>query len=240
LENEKHLRQGTALHRLIRQHLLGLPVQTLTKSVTEPKLSRWWRNYLNSGPADLPTERYPEIMLSALVGAQRLVARYDLIARDSEGNVVIVDWKTNRKRPGRAQLAERLQTHVYPYLLVQAAKTIGDGRPIHPNKVRMVYWFASFPSAPESFGYDASRYRRDERYLRELIEEITSTISDCPDGELLPPTAERNRCSICCYRSLCRRGVEAGWPRERERETAAAESFDLTLDFEQIAELDVA
>jgi len=240
LENERHLRHGADLHRLIRQHVMGIPVPTLSRSVTDPQLRRWWRNYLEGGPEDLPSERYPEVMLSTQVGGHRLVARYDLVARDPKGNVLIVDWKTSRKRPRRAWLSERLQTHVYPYVLVRAAEALGDGRAVQPDRVSMVYWFAGFPSIPERFAYDAGRYRGDERYLVDLVEEIAGTVADCPNGDLLPATADEGRCRLCRYRSLCRRGVEAGWLDEREQETTSGDPFDFTLDFEQIAELDMA
>ena len=72
LENERHLRQGAAFHRLVHQHVLGLPPEQLSRTVADEALRRWWRNYLAEPPADLPPSRYPEIVLSAPVGGHRL------------------------------------------------------------------------------------------------------------------------------------------------------------------------
>lgn len=239
VQNERYLRQGTALHRLIRQHLIGIPVKTLSMMATNPELRRWWRNYLERGPAELPAQRYPEVMLSASVRGYRLVARYDLIATDAGGNAVIVDWKTNRRRPSRAWLSERLQTRVYPYVLVQTGSVLGNGRVIRPDHVTMIYWFANFPAAPEYFAYDSSQYQADERDLVEIVEEVEDKVQQCADGDLLPPTEDQGLCRFCRYRSLCRRGVEPGWVDDTARTTTSEEPFDLELDFEQIAELEI-
>jgi hypothetical protein len=227
------------LHRLIRQHLTGIPVEVLSKSVTNPELRDWWRNYLDDGPANLPSQHYPEVMLSTMVKERRLVARYDLVAIGTDERVVIVDWKTNRKHPQRRWLAERLQTRVYPYVLVQAGHVLGDRAPIRPDSVTIVYWFANFASAPERFTYDASQCRDDEQYLLRIIGSIEEEIDRCPDDGLLPPTTDRRRCRICRYRSLCQRGVEAGWLGQTEAPIDSQDPFDFDLDFEQIAELEI-
>ncbi len=238
LENERHLRRGAAFHRLVRQHLMGIPVETLSRAVTDAVLQRWWRNYLENGLAGLPSRRYPEVMLSTSLGDYRLVAQYDLIAVDPGQRALIVDWKTNRERPRRAWLAERLQTRVYPYVLVQAGRELDGVSAIQADRVTMVYWFASFASAPERFRYDDSQHRSDERYLVNLIEEVEASIGACADGVLLPPTEDRGRCGICRYRSLCQRGVEPGVPDEGDLDEIS-ELFDLSLELEQIAELDL-
>lgn len=238
LENERHLRQGAALHQMIRQHLAGVPAENLGRMTTDPELRRWWGNYLRSDLGDLPPQRYPEVRLATLVGTHRLAARYDVIAIHSGREALIVDWKTNRKRPPRAWLSERLQTRVYPYVLVQSGAALEDGTEIRPDRVTMVYWFASFPSGPERFVYDISQCRADGKYLLSLMEEITERIGECGDADLLPPAEDRRRCGICRYRSLCKRGVEPGWLDEAESEMRWDEPFEFSLDFEQIAELD--
>ena len=117
LENERHLQQGAAFHRLVHQHILGVPLEKLSPPVADPDLRRWWHNYSTADLALSPS-RYPEIVLSAPMGAYRLVAKYDLVTVDPGRGASILDWKTSRKRPKRKWLAERLQTKVYPYLLV--------------------------------------------------------------------------------------------------------------------------
>ena len=252
LESERHLQQGAAFHRLIHRHLIGLPLKPLSEGVTDPDLRRWWRNYLESGPADLPAQRYPELGLSAPLGNFRLVAQYDLVAVDVGERTVIVDWKTNRKRPGRASLSERLQTHVYPYLLVRSGSFLNEGEAIRPEQVSMVYWFANFPARPERFRYDDDQFRADHGHLTELIAEIERVFGEEGHGDLLPRTKDEARCRYCRYRSLCERGVEAGSFRagsfragsfgESASDPVVEWSADLELDFEfdfeQVAETD--
>jgi hypothetical protein len=115
LEHERYLQQGAAFHRLIHQHILGIPHEKLSRVVTDKDLRRWWRNYLQTG-FTLSPSLYPEVLLSAPVSGYRLVARYDLVALDPGKWAVIVDWKTSRKRSQPKWLAGRLQTKVYPDL----------------------------------------------------------------------------------------------------------------------------
>jgi hypothetical protein len=253
LENERYLQQGAAFHRLVHQHLLGLAPEALSAMVADDDLRRWWRNYLEGGPADLPPSRYPEVVLSAPVGhgretgpsIARLVAKYDLVAIDPGRWAVIVDWKTSRKRTQRKWLAERLQTRVYPYILVRAGHHLNAGRPFEPEQVEMVYWFANFPGHPERFVYDTAQYEADELYLAALIEKIEEKIEGLGDADLSLTTQER-RCRYCPYRSLCRRGVRAGAfdeaTDEAEHEPEPGDGgdlgFDFDLDFEQIAEIE--
>ena len=232
LENERHLQQGAAFHRLVHQHVLGIAPERLSSLVTEEDLRRWWHNYLAAAPADLPTLSYPEVVLSAPVSGHRLVAKYDLIAVDAGRRAVIVDWKTSRKRSRRKWLAERLQTRVYLYLLVRAGSHLNGGQPLQPEQVEMVYWFADFPADPERFTYDAAQYEADGAYLASLIEEIKGL----GDGDF-PLTPQERRCRYCPYRSLCRRGVKAGAFEEAEEEAELGDDFDIFLDFEQIAEI---
>jgi len=262
LESERYLQQGAAFHRLVHQHGLGVPAERLSTAVTDDDLRGWWANYLAEPPADLPPFRFFEIVLSAPIGGRsgddpdrwyRLVAKYDLVALDRGRRAVIVDWKTSRRRPRRRWLAERLQTHVYPYLLVQAGSQLNGGQPVKPEQVEMVYWFANFPSDPEHFAYDAAQHRADEVYLTSLVEKIADQTDECSlsqpgdlDGGRFPLTVQERRCRYCPYRSLCRRGVSAGALQDsgEEGEPAAGVDLDLELDlnldldFEQIAEVE--
>lgn len=233
LENERHLQQGAAFHRLIHQHVLGIAPERLLSTVTDADLRRWWHNYLECGSKDLPASRYPEIVLSAPVGGYRLIAKYDLIAVDAGRRSVIVDWKTSRKRSRRRWLAERLQTKVYPYLLVRAGSHLNAGQPFEPEQVEMVYWFAEYPDDPARFTYDTAQYEADEAYLTSLIEEIESL-----GDEDFPLTTQERHCRYCPYRSLCQRGIRAGAYDEIEDELELGEGFDVSLDFEQIAEIE--
>ncbi len=236
LELEGTMQQGARFHRFVQQHLLGLPVERLTPMAQEDDLSRWWQNYLHFSQGGglealtgLGARRYPEITLSAPLGAHRLLAKLDLLAVNSQGGALILDWKTARKRPRRQWLADRLQTRVYPFLLVQAGATLNGGTPFLPEQVEMVYWFADFPDQPERFPYSASAYQADQDYLVELAATVQGLAEN--DFTLTP---DIRHCAYCVYRSLCDRGGKAGAMDEYD---ALDEAVPL-LDFEQITEIE--
>ena len=244
LENELYMEQGKRFHRLVQQHLLGVPAERLAVFAQGDELERWWGNYLRdknpSGVQEIKAQ-YPEIGLSAALGGFRLVAKYDWIVVGADGRLVIVDWKTSRKRTKRTWLVERLQTRVYPYLLTRAGLQLLAGamhgerasHQIKPEQVEMVYWFAEFPDQPERIAYSQAQYEQDGAYLAGLITDIQRRGAD--DFDLTP---DEKRCAYCVYRSLCERGVGAGDlgdMDEAPEETAAPE---IVLDFDQIAEIE--
>jgi CRISPR/Cas system-associated exonuclease Cas4 (RecB family) len=228
-ENESAMQQGALFHRLIQQHLLGIPAERLTLLAKGPDLSRWWQNYLGFKYPSA-TALYPEATLSMPLMGCRLVAKYDLILVGSEGRVTIYDWKTSRKRPKRAWLLERLQTRVYPCLLAQAGAHLNQGIQVAPEQIDMIYWFAEAPNEPETIRYSADQYAKDETYLKSLIAEINGL---SPEAFTLTPNVER--CRFCTYRSLCDRGVEAG--NLAELDTELEPVAEAEFDFDQIAEI---
>ncbi len=242
---EATVRDGETFHRLIHQHQLGLPVEQLTAqalgaasaSAAGEGLLAWWQNYLAAAPADLPPARHPEITLTAPVGDQRLVAKYDLVAVEPGARAVIVDWKTSARRTPRAALAGRLQTRVYRYVLAEAGAGLNAGQPIRPEQITMLYWFATFPDQPERLRYDATTHAADAHYLASLVAEIAAAGEDG-----FPLTTDETRCRFCPYRSLCGRGVEAGQmddeaEGEIEAEVEAKADWANAFDFEQVAEV---
>ena len=265
LESERFMQQGARFHRLVQQHLLGVPAERLAVFAQDEDLERWWNNYLqvkNPSGVEKVKAFYPEISLSAALGGFRLVAKYDLVVAGDDDRLVIVDWKTSRKRTKRKWLAERLQSRVYPYLLVRAggqllarAGAMHGGkehrlgkehslgkehrmqRALHldnPEQVQMVYWFAEFPDQPEQIKYNQSQYEHDESFLKSLIAEIERRKEN--DFDLTP---DPKRCAYCVYRSLCDRGRAAGeWDDETTEALEASDGADIVLDFEQIAEIE--
>ncbi len=230
LENEKHQQEGEYFHRLVQQHLIGIPAEQIAKFANTPNLQRWWENFQNS--KDLTGLRnlsglYPEATLSAPLGKYRLLAKYDLIALQ-DGKATIYDWKTYRKRPRNEWLAARMQTRVYQALLVKAGAHLNNGKPFEPEQIEMIYWFADFPTEPARFAYTSAQFKRDWDLLLKLSEEITTTPS-------YPLTEDRQKCLYCTYRSYCERGVRAGTMEQAETEMEAEELFD--VNFEQIGEI---
>jgi CRISPR/Cas system-associated exonuclease Cas4 (RecB family) len=230
LENEKHQQEGEYFHRLVQQHLIGIPAEQIGKLANTDNLQRWWDNYLNA--ADLSGLRdlrglYPEITLSAPLSKFRLVAKYDLIAIDNN-KVTIYDWKTYRKRPKNEWLTIRWQTRVYRALLIQAGAHFNNGKPFEPEQIEMIYWFADFPAEPARFIYKADQYKRDWDTLKKLAHEIKT-------ASVFPLTDDVSKCNYCPYRSYCNRGIRAGDAADAELETEAEELFD--INFEQIGEI---
>ena len=229
LEYETAMQQGALFHRLIQQHLLGIPTERLTPLAKGVDLSRWWQNYLDfSYPAQAAL--YPEVTLSMPLMDCRLVAKYDVLLVTPEGRAIIYDWKTSRRRPKHAWLLERLQSRVYPYLLAQAGAHLNRGRPFRPEQIEMIYWFAEAPTEPEKLSYAADSFARDEAYLISLMNEIIAL--DRKDFTL---TDAVERCRFCTYRSLCDRGVTAGDLDQTEVEPEPVVETD--IDFDQIAEI---
>jgi len=240
LEAERFMQQGALFHRLVQQHLLGVPAGRLERMVAGDDLARWWANYLElhrelEGTGALSGQSYVEVRLSAPLAGVRLEAQYDLVVVLPDGGARIYDWKTGprpgRPRPQRPRLAERLQTRLYPYLLVRAGAQLNAGQPLLPEKVEMVYWFAGKPAPPERFAYNVQAFQQDEAYLSELIE----TIQRLGEGDF-PLTPDEGRCAYCVYRSLCERGARAGDLAEAEGDLEEGATPD--VDFEQIGEIE--
>lgn len=257
LENERRLTLGAAFHRLVQQHLAGVEAARLSEMAAgqaAADLSRWWGDFLKhglpmaglslaglpgaeSGSAERPGQVLAvEQVLSAPLHGYRLIAKYDAVIR-LEGpdgpRFTIFDWKTSRVRPQRAWLAERLQTRVYPFLLVEAGAFLNQGQPIPPDQIEMIYWFAEHPEQPERFIYDAAQHRQDAAALSGLVAEVEGL----PDDQF-ELTSYEERCAFCTYRSLCERGVQAGRLDSAPAELDIADNFTASFDFDQIAEVE--
>lgn len=246
LESERFMQQGARFHRLVQQHLLGVPAERLAVFAQDEDLERWWNNYVqvkNPSGVEKVKALYPEISLSAALGGFRLVAKYDLVVAGDDNRLVIVDWKTSHKRTKRKWLVARLQSRVYPYLMVRAGANLLAGKGathgeqsshlLKPEQVEMIYWFSEFPEQPEHITYDQSQYEHDEAFLNGLIAEIERRNED--DFDLTPDV---KRCAYCVYRSLCDRGVAAGDLGDLAEPPDETVGPEVTLDFDQIAEIE--
>ena len=233
LQFETRMRQGARFHKLVQQHLLGVPVDALTASLAnDEELGRWWANYLARGLTDLPAARYPEITLQAPLAGRRLIATYDLLALAPGGAAVIIDWKTGARVPPRSTLSGRMQTIVYRYVLAQAGAHLYAGESIPPERIRMDYVYVARAGERLSFDYSAAQMREDEALLSGMI-------ADIERADAFPLTDDERRCRFCSYRSLCDRG-EPGRLEEIDLDEYEAEEEDeeLSLDFDQIAEIE--
>jgi predicted RecB family nuclease len=238
LEFERSMQSGHAFHRLMRQLYSGVPRALLEPiAATDVDLRRWWANYCDAPPPDLPQGvQEAEATLATTLCTRspaaparvRLEARYDLLTGMPGERWTIVDWKTGRKRATRGWLQSRLQTRIYPLVLVRGGATFNAGQPIAPESVEMLYWFAEFPAQPERFIYSADALAADESYLEGLLADLIVQAGE------FPKTPERRLCRFCVYRSLCWEDVQAGLLAEAEDVEAAAATLE-ELDLDAIA-----
>lgn len=235
-QNEQAIQRGERFHHLAQQYLLGVPLERLAAIAAADRdehIQKWWDNFSQFIPKLPPGRRLVEMMLSTSLAGQHLVAKYDLLVITPEGNAVIYDWKTSLRRPSRDWLRRRLQTRVYPGLLVCSGAVLNPGQSMLPDQVEMIYWFPNFPAQPEHLAYDAGQYQEDIRYLQDLIETILALPEE---GFTLTP--DEKRCSYCVYRSLCDRGITAGMWEQSELESPELDTEGLTLDYDQVAEVE--
>ena len=237
---EQVTQRGFAFHRLLRQLHSGIPSEVVERvAAADPDLFRWWRAYRELPPTGVPNElRLGEASLQARIGNYRIEARYDLLAGDPGKRWLILDWKTNAHRPDQRWLAKRLQSQVYPWVLVSAGQQLNGGVPIQPEQVEMCYWFAEFPAQPERFAYNAERFESDGQTVSGLV----AAIADRAEGavarekalaEPFPRTESQAYCRFCVYRSLCWDSVQAGELSELE-DTDAEPPTTLEIDLEEL------
>lgn len=230
-EHEQRMERGSRFHRLVQQHILGVPTERLTASLTDPDLSLLWNNYLTAQPAVLPGQRYPEITLAAPLAEQTLLAKLDLLVVSPEGEATIFDWKTETKLPKAAWLEDRLQTRVYRLLVSRAGARFRNGRGFKPEEITFVYWYAAFPETDFRFRYDEAQAIEDEKFLSSVIEDILQL----PE-EAFTRTEEMKRCQYCVYRSYCDRGLQARYLEDAPELQEIEENMDWSFD--QIAEIE--
>lgn len=234
LEQEHHMQLGESFHQLVQQHQLGLPEEILeTAAASDPDLLAWWKAYRHNLPHDLPALRKVEYTLAAPFAGFRLLAKYDLLAIEPGQHIQILDWKTSHKRPPVARLRERVQSRLYPFLLILAGAHLNGGTPWLPEQVELIYWFTAEPQKPLHLPYSAAQFEEDEALLRGWIEAIQRSA-----GQAMLMTADvEHQCRLCNYRSFCERGDRAGeWDDETSEGGPAAEAGD--FDFSQIEEIE--
>lgn len=232
LENERYIELGSAFHKLIQQYLLGIPVDRIKKIADhDPDLARWWLNFSEYHPNFEGYTKQQEVTLVTNLDNSRLVAKYDLILINDK--MIIYDWKTSRKQVKQTWMKSKLQSRVYPFVLVEGGSQLNDFIPIKPEQIEMIYWFSNYPTSPIQTIYSQLEYQNDYEFLRNLISEIKSV-----NRNEFPKTDNLKRCQFCRYRSLCDRGVKAGSFLEMDEGQDEEEGSTIDIDFEQIAEIE--
>ena len=240
VEYERRTELGSLFHQMVHQYTLGIPANMLHVSSRYEELVPWWENFQyaisESGTIhdawQTSSQRFAEVTVNGVLADARVVAKLDLVAINSNGKVSIFDWKTTRQPPKRTWLAERIQTILYPWLLVQAGAFLNNNHTILPEQVEMIYWYAELPKAPVRFPYNQRKMQADQEELIKIIKKITQL----EDSEF-NMTSDEHKCSFCVYRSLCVRGVQAGQLSDYDHLDGEVDEDQFILDFNQIEDI---
>ena len=240
-EHEQQLRRGAQFHKLVERAEAGLSKELLSQGLDHP-LDEWFESYRRHRPADLPkenveVERVLSVPLAVEAGRSRLAARYDLIAvvgDDENRRVVILDWKTNQRATRRSLLQQRMQTLVYPFVLVEASAGLPWG-PVSPEQVEMRYWFTAAPAEPVTFHYSSDLHAANRARLNDILNDILRGEKQADFPKVADTDENRRRfCSYCVYRSRCDRGIGAGSLEEFDEaefpDSDLEDALDFTLD----------
>jgi len=234
-DHENAMQRGVLFHRLAQQFLEGVPKEQLSRMIEDDLLAAWWDSFIEQVDfikPDRMSKRYTEVTLSTRLAGYRLVGKFDLLVVHKDCKLTIVDWKTSQFRPRRDWLKKRMQTHVYPYLLVLAGASLIQNS-LTPEQVELLYWYPNYPTQAVSFEYDQDQYQKDDDYLKGLVKSIEALDSDAYDL-----TNDEKSCRFCVYRSLCDRGVQAGSLSEVEDELVDEELVELMMDFDRVGEIE--
>ncbi len=233
LERERHLDLGTRFHRLVERHQLGMEPDTLARTVDDPQLQAWWSAYLGFDYLHtMEGERFPEFRASVDIEGHRVVVAYDLLVLRPEGNVVILDWKTHRWPPSAEWFAARMQSRLYPLVLVLAARRGVFGAVVRPEQVSLVYWLVGSSGDVVEFAYNEAQFESDLSYVGSVLRGVDRESA----REEWFKTADEAQCRLCEYRSLCGRDVEIGAFDQFGIDVGNIVSDDVVL-FEDVSEV---
>lgn len=229
---ERDTRLGEQFHRLVHQHLVGIPSELLQSYVQDEPMRNWLDAYLVNGLTDVPENRYPEMTLAVSIGHYTLMAKYDLLAIDDSGNrAIIIDWKTSSRLPTVSQLERRLQTIVYRYVLASGGLHLNNGRSIDPNNIEMRYWYVAQGGTRVALPYSQVQYEADSRFLSEFLDSLS-------ERRVFPMVENERICKFCVYRSLCNRGIKAGLLSEFDEQELFKDEIFFEIDVTQIGEIE--
>jgi len=224
-EHNRLIELGTQFHMMVHRFYLGIPADVITLHVTDEDLLAWWNAFMNNPPTNMPPGRQPEISLSMPFAGFRLSAKIDLLAVEKGKRAVIYDWKTTHQQPRPHFLKERIQSLVYPMLVIKTGGALNEYKPFNPAQVSMVYWYPAFPDSPVTLNFDPDWISSTEAKLTRLVNQIAEMRM-----EIYPLTVDETKCKFCQYRSLCERGIYAGNLDEEDEGDEEGSLLDINFD----------
>ncbi len=227
LEFERHLQLGSRFHQLAFQYLNGIPENDLVKTINDSDLNTWFQNLLSFLKTINMQLSFAELAVKVPVGAYQAVAVFDLLAVTPDMNLLILDWKSAKRIPRKDQLAERIQTMLYPFAAFESVQSTVPGFEIEAENLQMSYLFVRHNHDNLiTFEYNQNFHEQNRKLLENLIMEISAK-----ETGAFECTTETRRCKYCNYRSLCERGVRAGDFRQEDEEPDLDQIIQ-NLDFE--------
>jgi hypothetical protein len=213
LELEHRQQLGNQFHQLVHQYLTGIPENILSATVSDADLDAWFRNFLEFIKPSKYDPCFTEFPLRMAINGFQVMSVYDLLGVSTEGILQILDWKTGEHLPKKENLAKRVQTILYPYMVLECMGSFLPQRQFSPEQIQMTYWFAVHPGKEITYTHDKDTHHSSEDFLTHLISEIQSKEPGSFDC-----TQNTHLCNFCVYRSLCERGKIAGNFNEMEEE----------------------
>jgi hypothetical protein len=226
-EHDRLISLGSQFHMMAQRFFLGIPEEVISRHVTDEDLLVWWNAFISNPPSDMPPLKQPEVSLSMPFAGYRLAAKIDLLAVEPGARAIIYDWKTTHQEPKPRFLTERIQSLVYPLLVITTGSVLNGYKPFDPQQVSMVYWYPAFPDKPVKLSFDEAWVSGATAKLTRLVRQIADMRL-----EIYPLTVDSAKCKFCRYRSLCERGTTAG-KMDEEEETEREESL-MDINFDDI------
>lgn len=211
--------QGQLFHLAARRYYSGIPAGPL-----EEPVKSWFRKLERFRPRTEEAAFLPEQEIRLDAGGLKLMVKLDLLMVLPDGRGVIYDWKTTPHRPKASFFSRSLQTVVYRYVLKQAGHKYSPRGIFSPEDISIIYWNPRFPDEFVTLAYSREDFKRDEKILRKMIEEIKNK----PYEEFFA-TADEQKCSHCVYAPICH-GTSVDFSQLEEPED------ELELDWESIEE----
>ena len=198
-EQQQILEKGNRFHRLARNYY-DRGVLT-AEHLLDKQLQKWWQRLKEFCPYEQPGEFFPEFELRLNSCQYRLLAKYDLIViNEEQGEVVIYDWKTNKRPIKQEKMVDDLQTMVYLLVLVRAVnRYFRLNGEIKPDDMKIIYWNPRFPG--EKVAINCSEQK--SAVYAEQIEKIIHRIKKM-SYQQFAELKNNLSCDFCQYFNLCR------------------------------------
>lgn|GEM_PF-1782011 len=214
-EHELEQRRGRQFHRLVEWYSRGRQVEPRLSALDEV-VQQWWQVFLASPYAHPRGRVLAELPLWQRMEGFKLIARLDRLVI-TPGSLHILDWKTERQRPGDEQLAQDWQVRLYPLLLcglaIRASGTEHFQLPLEapfcPEQIQLTLWYVQHPQQPFHLHYSAAAYEQDLAHLKATLSHLRQL-----ETQDFPMTPHTERCDSCLFRSRCHGLLPEGIPSQ--------------------------